>query len=131
MAPICAIQFASAEDVRPNLTTCPSCSPIGKIRSNNTPDHFSRTAGFYQKQGSATAAFQRRDFTAAIAAIEPVFSERERICGSRAQIDLVEFTLLKSYLAAGRLEDVRRMLQARRPGPRGIPVPGLKAAAIG
>jgi tetratricopeptide (TPR) repeat protein/DNA-binding transcriptional ArsR family regulator len=79
----------------------------------------------------AFAAFQRQDFEAAIAAIEPVFSERERICGSRAQIDLVEFTLLKSYLAAGRLDDVRRMLRARRPGPRGIPVAGLEAATLG
>jgi len=70
------------------------------------------------------------DFAAAIAAIEPVFSERDRISGSRAQIDLVEFTLLKSYLSAGRLDDARRMLQARRPGPRGIPVAGLEVAAM-
>jgi tetratricopeptide (TPR) repeat protein len=78
----------------------------------------------------AFAAFQRQDFAAAIAAIEPAFSERDRISGSRAQIDLVEFTLLKSYLAAGRRDDARRMLQARRPGPRGIPVAGLDAAAM-
>jgi len=62
---------------------------------------------------------------AAIDAIEPMLAERERICGSRAQIDLVEFTLLKAYLAAGRLDDVRRLLQSRRPGPRGIPVAGM------
>jgi hypothetical protein len=73
----------------------------------------------------AFAAFERRDFLAAIDAIEPMLAERERICGSRAQIDLVEFTLLKAYLAAGRLDDVRRLLQSRRPGPRGIPVAGM------
>jgi hypothetical protein len=76
----------------------------------------------------AFAAFQRQDFAMAIDAIEPVFYERERISGSRAQIDLVEFTLLKAYLAAGRLDDARRLLEARRPGPRGIPVAGLEAA---
>jgi hypothetical protein len=76
----------------------------------------------------AFLAFQRQDFPTAIAAIESVFNERERICGSRAQIDLVEFTLLKAYLATGRFDDVRRLLQARRPGPRAIPVAGLDAA---
>jgi hypothetical protein len=76
----------------------------------------------------AFAAFQCHDFSAAIDAIEPVFSERERICGSRAQLDLVEFTLLKAYLAAGRRDDASRLVQARRPGPRAITVAGLDAA---
>jgi hypothetical protein len=71
-----------------------------------------------------------RDFSSAIDAIESVFGERERICGSRAQIDLVEFTLLKAYLATGRLDDGRRLLAALRPSPRGIPVAGLDAARI-
>jgi len=78
----------------------------------------------------AFAAFQRHDFSMAIDAIESVFNERERISGSRAQIDLVEFTLLKAYLATGRLGDVHRMLQARRPGPRSVSVAGLEAALI-
>jgi len=78
----------------------------------------------------AFAAFQRHDFSMAIDAIESVFNERERISGSRAQIDLVEFTLLKAYLATGRLGDVRRMLQARCPGPRSVSVAGLEAALI-
>ncbi len=76
----------------------------------------------------AFAAFQRHDFSTAIDEIESVFSERERICGSRAQLDLVEFTLLKAYLATGRLDDVRRLREACRPGPRGIPVAGLDVA---
>lgn len=76
------------------------------------------------------AAFQRQDFATAIDLIEAVFPERERICGSRAQIDLVEFTLLKAYLATGRQNDVRRLVQARRPGPRGIPVAGLAAVQV-
>jgi len=76
----------------------------------------------------AFAAFQRHDFSTTIDEIESVFSERERICGSRAQLDLVEFTLLKAYLATGRLDDVRRLREACRPGPRGIPVAGLDVA---
>ena len=52
---------------------------------------------------------------------------RERIGGSRAQVDLVEGTLLKAYLGAGRLDDARRLLSERRPGPGDIPVAGLAA----
>src|SRR5258707_1873451 len=75
----------------------------------------------------AFAAFERRDFSAAIAALEPIAGELERLGGSRAQLDLVEFTLLKAYLGADRLDDARRMLSMRRPNPSGIPVAGLAA----
>ena len=40
----------------------------------------------------AFAAFERQDFSAAIDALEPIAGELERIGGSRAQLDLVEFT---------------------------------------
>ena len=75
----------------------------------------------------AFAAFLRQDFSAAIAAIEPVFTEHERIGGSRAQRDLVEFTLLKAYVNAGRLGDVHRMLSQRHARAASIPVAGLPA----
>ena len=41
------------------------------------------------------AAFERRDFAAAIEALAPLAGQNERIGGSRAQHDLIEFTLLK------------------------------------
>ena len=41
----------------------------------------------------AFAAFERQDFAAAIDALESIAGELERIGGSRAQLDLVEFTL--------------------------------------
>ncbi|WP_207538086.1 tetratricopeptide repeat protein [Sabulicella rubraurantiaca] len=78
----------------------------------------------------AFIAFEKRDYDAAIAGIESVFAERERMGGSRAQIDLVEFTLLKAFLACGRHEEARRLLARRRPGPRGIPVAGLEALPV-
>jgi tetratricopeptide (TPR) repeat protein len=80
---------------------------------------------FVPMLASAFRAFERRDFVAAIDALEPVVSECERLGGSRAQLDLVEFTLLKAYLSADRLDDARRLLRERRPGPSGIPVAGL------
>ncbi len=74
------------------------------------------------------AAFERRDFAAAIDALEPVSEELERIGGSHAQLDLVRFTLLKAYLGADRPDDARRLQSTRRSNPSGIPVAGLTAA---
>jgi tetratricopeptide (TPR) repeat protein len=76
----------------------------------------------------AFAAFERRDFSAVIDALQPIAGELERIGGSRAQLDLVEFTLLKAYLGADRLDDARLMMSMRRPDPSGIPVAGLANA---
>jgi hypothetical protein len=73
----------------------------------------------------AFAAFERQDFAAAIDALEPIAGELERIGGSRAQLDLVEFTLAKAYLGAGRGDAARRVLRGRRPGGSGVPVAGL------
>ncbi len=75
----------------------------------------------------AVAAFERKDFNSAIALLERVLPERERFSGSRAQLDLLEFTLLKAYLESGRLDDAGRLLATRRPGPRGVPVAGAEA----
>jgi tetratricopeptide (TPR) repeat protein len=72
-------------------------------------------------------AFARGDFSAAIDALAPLAGQNERIGGSRAQHDLIEFTLLKAYLDAGRLEEAQRLLRARRPGASGIPVDGIAA----
>jgi hypothetical protein len=73
------------------------------------------------------AAFERGDFSGAIEALEPIAAENERIGGSRAQHDLIEFTLLKSYIEANRLEEAKRLLGARRPGASGVPVMGIAA----
>jgi tetratricopeptide (TPR) repeat protein len=74
---------------------------------------------------TAWAAFLRGDWSTAAAAIEPILDEHERVGGSRAQRDLIEFTLLKAYANAGRTEDIRRMLAHRRPGAGEVPVAGL------
>jgi tetratricopeptide (TPR) repeat protein len=72
-------------------------------------------------------AFERGDFSTAIDVLAPIAGQSERIGGSRAQHDLIEFTLLKAYLDAGRLEEARRLLSARRPGASDIPVAGVAA----
>jgi tetratricopeptide (TPR) repeat protein len=70
----------------------------------------------------AFAAFERKDYAAAIGLIVPMLPERERMGGSRAQVDLVEATLLRACLNAGRDAEARRLLADRRPGPAGLPV---------
>jgi tetratricopeptide (TPR) repeat protein len=72
-------------------------------------------------------AFEQGDFSAAIETFAPLAGESERIGGSRAQHDLIAFTLLKAYLNAGRLEEARCLLNARRPGASGVPVAGIAA----
>ena len=71
------------------------------------------------------AAFERRDFSAVIDALAPIVGDLERIGGSRAQLDLVEFTLLKAFLDADRPDDARRMLRLRGCGSSDLPVAGL------
>ena len=66
-------------------------------------------------------AFERGDYTDAIAALAPLASQSERIGGSRAQHDLIEFTLLKAYLNADRLEEARQLLATRRAGAASPP----------
>ena len=74
-------------------------------------------------------AFERGDYPAAIDALAPLAKQSERIGGSRAQHDLIEFTLLKAYLNADRLEEARQLLMARRPGASVVSVAG--AGALG
>ena len=77
---------------------------------------------------AASRRSKRGDFFAAIEVLAPLAAENERIGGSRAQHDLIEFTLLKAYLEADRAEEAQRLLSARRPGASGVPVAGLASA---
>ncbi len=88
----------------------------------------SRTAeGRYPAGGTiptaarAFAAFERKDYPGAIALLETLLPERERIGGSNAQIDLLEFTLLRAYVLSGRRDAAEKLLGARRQGAVGAP----------
>ena len=70
----------------------------------------------------AFLAYRRGQFGQVIETLEPLLAESERIGGSRAQTDLVEFTLLRACAEAGRREDLRRILARRRAGPGPVPV---------
>lgn len=64
---------------------------------------------------TAFGAFAREDWDGAIAALEPIIDQHERLGGSRAQRDLVEYTLAAALLRAGRTEAAGRMIASRRP----------------
>lgn len=81
------------------------------------------SGGLVPAVSRAFAAFERRDFAAAIDALEPVGDELERIGGSHAQLDLVRFTLLQAYLGADRPDDAHRLLRLRRPPASAVPDP--------
>lgn len=74
----------------------------------------------------AFAAFQRGHYAETIDLIVPMLPDRERMGGSRAQVDLLEATLLRAYLNAGRVAEARHLREKRRPGPASLPVAGLE-----
>ncbi len=73
------------------------------------------------------AAFARQDWDGTIAAIEPILATHERLGGSRAQRDLVEYTMTVALLRTGRTEDAQRFISVRRPqnATGGFPLAGL------
>jgi tetratricopeptide (TPR) repeat protein len=84
---------------------------------------------FLPAVGQGIRAFERGDPAGAIAALSPLADESERIGGSRAQHDLIAFTLMRAYLDSGRLDEARDWLRRRRPGASGVPVEGIAALA--
>ncbi len=59
--------------------------------------------------------FARQDWDGTITALEPVMTEHERLGGSRAQRDLVEYTFAGAMLRAGRVDEAGQMIRAHRP----------------
>ena len=75
----------------------------------------------------AFAAFSRADWGAAGGELEAIMSSHERIGGSRAQRDLIEYALVVCLLHSGRAEEARGLLatRRRRSGADGWPIQGL------
>jgi hypothetical protein len=49
----------------------------------------------------------------------------ERTGGSRAQEDLIEFTVYKAHIQLSRMGALQRLLAVRRAGPGKVPVHGI------
>lgn len=61
------------------------------------------------------AAFVRFDWQAVVDGLTPLMASHERLGGSRAQRDLLEFTLVAALLKQGRGDEASRLLLMRRP----------------
>ena len=76
----------------------------------------------------AFGALARRDWDEALAGLRPIIAAHERIGGSRAQRDLIEYALAFCLLRAGRTAQARAYLERRRlGGPEHWPIAGLRA----
>lgn len=76
--------------------------------------------------GEAFGALAAGRWAEVIAALIPIMSEHERLGGSRAQRDLLEFALAAALLRSGHAEEAKRLIAMRRPfsTPAGV-VKGL------
>lgn len=75
-------------------------------------------------------AFAKGDWDGAVREIEPLLASHERMGGSRAQRDLIEYTVACAHLKAGRGDAAARLVATRRPqnrGQAGFPIAGLGA----
>lgn len=75
-------------------------------------------------------AYARGDWHSAVAEITPALATHERVGGSRAQRDLLEYAVVGAMLRAGQAEAAHRQIATRRPqnAAGGFPVAGLIAA---
>ena len=78
------------------------------------------------QMGSAFRAFADQAWAEAVALLTPAMAAHERIGGSRAQRDLLEFMYAGALLRLGRGEEAQRLLLMRRPAKASAgPVAGL------
>src|ERR1700686_3815381 len=103
---------------------CPSKCAIVKSRNSPRPGVIP-PAHTCRRWREASPRSNGAISPATIEAVAPLSRQNERIGGSRAQHDLIEFTLLKAYPGARRLEEAKGLLSARRPGASGVPVAGI------
>ncbi len=79
------------------------------------------------------SAFARGAWNETVAALQPVLAVHERVGGSRAQRDLLEYAVVGALLRAGRGQEARHLISTRRPqnaGAHGFPVAGLAAGSV-
>jgi hypothetical protein len=85
-------------------------------------------ADMVRSTARAFAALRRGAWAEASVSLQPIIANHERIGGSRAQRDLIEYTLAVCLLRAGRMGEARAYLEARRlGGPEAWPIAGLRS----
>jgi len=69
----------------------------------------------------------RGDWTRVVDELKPVLHAHERVGGSRAQRDLLEYSVTCALLRSGRADEARRLIASRRPqnAASGLPLAGI------
>lgn len=69
----------------------------------------------------------RGDWTRVVDELKPVLQAHERVGGSRAQRDLLEYSVTCALLRSGRADEARRLITSRRPqnAASGLPLAGI------
>lgn len=72
-------------------------------------------------------AFARQNWNEAVQELQPVLATHERVGGSRAQRDLLEYAVTSALLRGGHVDAAQRLISSRRPqnGRGGFPIAGL------
>ena len=86
------------------------------------------TADLLAPMARGFEAYAQGDWTRAIGEIEPLLATHERLGGSRAQRDLLEYLVTSAMVKAGRVSEARAMIEKRRPQNgkgKGFPLAGL------
>ncbi|MGE3781567.1 MAG: hypothetical protein AB7H71_02340 [Alphaproteobacteria bacterium] len=82
--------------------------------------------GVPQTIARGLAMYARGDRAGATAVLAPLLPELERIGqASRAQLDMIEFTVLRACAELGRHDELHNLLARRRKGPGPVPVAGI------
>lgn len=76
-------------------------------------------------------AFAGQNWVEVVRELQPVLATHERVGGSRAQRDLLEYAVTSALLRSGQAAEAHRLISARRPrnGRGGFPLAGLTASA--
>ena len=89
------------------------------------------TADMLAPMARGFAAYAQGDWKHAIEEIEPLLGTHERLGGSRAQRDLLEYLVTSAMVKAGRAAAARAMIEKRRPQNgkgKGFPLAGLMSS---
>jgi len=73
-------------------------------------------------------AYAKGDYKTAVAEIEPLLATHERLGGSRAQRDLLEYVVTSAKLHGGQRDEARSFIEGRR--PRNAKVGGFPLAGL-
>jgi hypothetical protein len=89
------------------------------------------TADMLPPLGRGFEAYAQGDWARAIGEIEPLLATHERLGGSRAQRDLLEYIVTSAMVKAGRSAEARALIEKRRPQNgkgKGFPLAGLMSS---